>query len=64
MGGFRDLVALLIGWKSAAAGPPPSFETVAGRVWHSGAAAGRSFITGPRAGQVHTSGPIAGQIHG
>jgi len=64
MGGFRDLLALVCGWKSAPPAPPRSYVTAAGRVWHTGAAAAGSFVAGPRGGQVHTSGKVAGQIHG
>ena len=64
MGGFRDLLALLIGWKSARTGGQPPFRTAAGQVWHTGAATGRTFVTGQKAGRTYTNGQVAGQIHG
>lgn len=64
MGGFRDLLALVLGWKSAAPGDDPPYRTVAGRVWQTGAARGQIDVTGLRAGQVFISGPVAGEIHG
>ena len=64
MGGFRDLLCLVVGWKSAAAGADPSYRKTAGNVWHTGPAAARLFVTGQRAGQVHVFGQTAGQIHG
>ena len=64
MGGFRDLLALLLGWQSANRGDDPPYRTVAGRVWHTGAAVGQVDVTGRRAGQVFTTGPVAGEIHG
>ncbi|NQT15768.1 MAG: hypothetical protein HQ582_23625 [Planctomycetes bacterium] len=54
MGGFRDLLAMLLGWKSAAMGDDPPYRTAAGQI----------YVTGQRAGQVFTNGPVAGQIHG
>ncbi len=54
MGGFRDLLALLVGWKSASRGDDPPYRTVAGQV----------YVAGGRAGEVFTNGPVAGQIHG
>ena len=64
MGGLRDLLTLLIGWKSAAPGADSPWRTAAGRVWHTGAVAGQHDAPGQRAGQVSTNGPLAGQIHG
>lgn len=63
MGGFFDLLALLLGWKSA---PTPHLmsRATAGRVWHTGAAAGQYCVAGQRAGQIFTTGPITGKIHG
>ena len=64
MGGFRDLLALVLGWKSAHVGGNPPYHAAAGRVWHTGAQAGGQHVAGQRAGQVFTNGPLAGQIHG
>jgi len=40
------------------------YRTVAGHVWHAGAAIGQHSMTGQQAGQACISGPLAGQIHG
>ncbi|OHB83810.1 MAG: hypothetical protein A2V98_19925 [Planctomycetes bacterium RBG_16_64_12] len=64
MGGFRDLLALLLGWKSASPGADPPYRAAVGRVWRTGAQAGRPYVAGQRAGRVFTTGPLAGQIHG
>ena len=63
MGGFFDLLALLLGWRSAPP-PHPPFRATAGRVWHTGATRAQYHLAGQRAGQTFTSGPIAGKIHG
>jgi hypothetical protein len=64
MGGFRDLLALLLGWKSTTPGTEPPYRTVARQVWHTGAAVGGHHVTGQRAGQALITGRVAGQIHG
>lgn len=64
MGGFRDLLALLLGWKSAGPGGDSPYHVAAGQVWHTGATAGEHYVTGQRAGQAFTTGQVAGQIHG
>ena len=64
MAGFRDLLALLLGWKSSSPGAEPPYRTAAGQVWHTGAVAGGHHVTGQKAGLVFTPGPVAGQIHG
>jgi len=64
MAGFRDLLALLLGWKSTSLGTEPPYRSVAGHVWHTGAAAGGHHVTGQRAGRAFTPGRVAGQIHG
>ena len=64
MAGFRDLLALLLAWKSASPITGPPYRTVAGQVGHTGAVAGGQHLTGQRAGQLHTPGRVAGQIHG
>jgi hypothetical protein len=63
MGGFRDLLALLLGWKSARTAVAP-FRVVCGQVWHPGALVGRPYLAGQQAGHAHTDGKTAGQIHG
>ena len=64
MGGLRDLLSLVLGWRSAGPGGDPPYRAVAGQVWHPGAAAGQHDVTGPRAGRVFITGQAAGQIHG
>ena len=64
MGGFRDLLALLLGWRSADSGADPPYRTIVGNLWHTGAAAGQHQGTGQRAGQIHSSSKTAGQING
>ena len=64
MAGFRDLLALLLAWKSSRPGAEPPYRTAAGQVWHTGAHAGGHHATGQRAGQAFTPGRVAGQIHG
>ena len=43
-----------------AAAPP--FRTVAGRVWHAGAAQGQTFTAGQVAGDIYLSGAVAGKV--
>ncbi len=64
MAGFRDLLALLLAWKSSSPGAGPPYRTAAGQVWHTGAHVGGHYVTGRQAGQVFTPGRAAGQIHG
>jgi hypothetical protein len=64
MGGFRDLLALLLAWKSTSPGAGPPYRSVAGQVWHTGAHVGGHYVPGQQAGQVFTPGRVAGQIHG
>ena len=64
MAGFRDLLALLLGWKSTSVSTEPPYRTAAGQVWHTGAAVGRHHVTGQRAGQAFITGRVTGQIHG
>jgi hypothetical protein len=64
MAGFRDLLALLLAWKSTGPGADPPYRTAAGQVSHSGAVAGGYHVTGQRAGRAFTPGRVAGQIHG
>ena len=63
--GFKGILALLFGWKSApssaVAGP---YRVAAGQVWHAGAEAGGYYFTGEAAGQTFLTGQQAGQIHG
>jgi len=59
MSGFRDLLALMLGWKTSS--PKwPGWRVAAGQV-HAGGADQRG---GRPAGQLHTSGTTAGQVYG
>jgi hypothetical protein len=63
MGGFFDLLALLLGWKSAPAEARPPYRAAAGRVWHAGAEAARPLVPGTEAGAAFTPGATAGRTH-
>ncbi len=59
MSGFRDLLALVLGWK-ASRSLRSYYRVDAGQVHVPGIQQG----TQRAAGLIHTSGSIAGQIHG
>lgn len=59
MSGFFDLLALLLGWKSAPAEARPPYRAAAGRVWVPGADA----PGGTLAATAFTSGAAAGRTH-
>ncbi len=58
---FRDLLAWLFGWKSAAAAVGP-YAVQAGQVRTAGAAAGCVFTAHAAAGSVFTPMAVAGQV--
>jgi hypothetical protein len=60
---FRDLLAWLFGWKSAAVVLGPC-GVAAGEVFMTGRQAGQLQCAGSVAGEVFTPGPRAGQIYG
>jgi len=64
MGGFWDLLAFLLRWRSAPGTPAVCGRVVAGAVWHTGAQTGESFIPGSQVGLTFSTGQTAGQIHG
>ena len=60
---FRDLLAWLFGWKSAAVAMGPC-AVAAGEVFVTGRQAGQIQSSGPAAGQAFAAGAMAGQIYG
>jgi hypothetical protein len=59
MSTWRDLMALVLGWKTSPSAESSRY-TAAGQVHVAGVECGN----GRPAGQVHSSGPLRGQIHG
>jgi hypothetical protein len=64
MGGFRDLLAWMLRWRSAPASAAVSGRVVAGAVWHTGPRTGETFVAGSLLGMTFSTGQTAGQIHG
>ena len=60
---FRDLLAWLLGWKSAPVALGPG-GVAAGEVFAAGRQAGQIQSTGSAEADVFTTGPKAGQLYG
>ena len=63
--GFRDLLAFLLGWKSAAAAQPVAgpYRVMLGQVAQVGAVRSQLFVPGSSAGPTFPPGPVVGIRH-
>lgn len=63
MGGWKDLVALLLRWKSRPLVATPPYRMAAGQTWSSGQNEGRIRLAGQVTGRQYVMGQTAGAIH-
>lgn len=63
--GFRDLLAFLLGWKSAAAAQSVAgpYRVMLGQVAQVGSVRSQLFVPGASAGQTFLTGHVVGTTH-